>query len=411
MNVTKLFLSILKAALREERVSEIPEMEPENWTELYQISEKQSVAPMIYQKIYTNEMFLKADAGLQEQWKVSTLNQAGNQARKSALFLILYKKMRQAGLLALVVKGIVLRELYPEPDLRISGDEDLLIPREQFEAMDHFMLQEGFLREELAKDKVYQEVGYHNPVTGLYLEVHMDLFPQESGAYGHLNELFSQVFEHYETVRIQGTDVCTLSASEHFLYLFCHSLKHFLHSGFGIRQLCDLLSFAREYRDNIDWCRLSDWMKQYHMYDFAMNLLNIGVENLGFSWEELGREYPRDAELDSLALLDDMMDGGIFGRSSGNRVHSANITLNAAEHERGSAVSGVAASLFPGKEYIRDQYAYARKYHFLIPAAYLHRILKYLFRHGDQKNTEEKSSAQIGMERVKLLEKYKIVKK
>lgn len=44
--------------------------------------------------------------------------------------------------------------------------------------------------------------------------------------------------------------------------------------------------------------------------------------------------------------------------------------------------------------------------------AYLHRIFKYLtHRKTDAVNAGEKSSAQIGMERVKLLEKYKIVEK
>lgn len=411
MNVTKLFLSILKTAVREESYSEMPQMTMEQWIELYKVSENQSVAPMVYQQIYSNNEFLKTDPQFQGQWKMNTLNQAGNQARRSALFLILYEKMRQEALLPLVVKGIICRDLYPNPDLRISGDEDLLIPRDQFANMDQFMLKEGFLREELVEGKEYQEVGYHNPNNGLYLEVHMDLFARESGAYGHLNELFTDAFEHYETLTIQGTDICTLNARDHFLYLICHSLKHFLHSGFGIRQLCDMLFFARKYHEKMDWNELASVMREYHMYDFSMNLLNIGTEYLGFAWEELGRQKPEDVALDSLALLDDMMDGGVFGKSSDSRVHSANITLNAAEHESSNAVSGVAASLFPGKEYIRSNYAYARKYRFLIPAAYLHRILKYLFSHLNQKNEGEKSSAQVGMERVKLLEKYKIVDK
>lgn len=411
MNVTNLFLSILKTAVREESYSEMPQMTMEQWIELYKVSENQSVAPMVYQQIYSNNEFLKTDPQFQGQWKMNTLNQAGNQARRSALFLILYEKMRQEALLPLVVKGIICRDLYPNPDLRISGDEDLLIPRDWFANMDQFMLKEGFLREELVEGKEYQEVGYHNPNNGLYLEVHMDLFARESGAYGHLNELFSDAFEHYETLTIQGTDICTLNAQDHFLYLICHSLKHFLHSGFGIRQLCDMLFFARKYYEKMDWNELASVMREYHMYDFSMNLLNIGTEYLGFSWEELGRQKPEDVALDSLALLDDMMDGGVFGKSSDSRVHSANITLNAAEHESSNAVSGVAASLFPGKEYIRSNYAYARKHRFLIPAAYLHRIFKYLFSHLNQKNEGEKTSAQVGMERVKLLEKYKIVDK
>ena len=92
-------------------------------------------------------------------------------------------------------------------------------------------------------------------------------------------------------------------------------------------------------------------MKEYHMDSFAMNVLDIGVCYLGFTWEELGLSKPSDVEIDCTALLDDMLDGGIFGQNDMNRVHSANITLNAAENESVNAASGILASLFPGKEY------------------------------------------------------------
>lgn len=105
-------------------------------------------------------------------------------------------------------------------------------------------------------------------------------------------------------------------------------------------------------------------MKEYHMDSFAMNVLDIGVCYLGFTWEELGLSKPSDVEIDCTALLDDMLDGGIFGQNDMNRVHSANITLNAAENESINAASGILASLFPEKEYIKTNYPYSRNYPF-----------------------------------------------
>lgn len=411
MNITKIFLSILNTSLHQTVCEGLPELKQEKWEELYTISEKHSTEPMIYQQIFRDESFQKSDPNFQMFWKNRTLGLAGSQARRSILFLVLYEKMRQNGLHPLVVKGIVCRELYAQPDLRISNDEDLLIPREEFQAVDDFLLQEGFLREELESGKEYQEVGYQNPGTGIYLEIHMDLFAKESGAYGYLNQLFVNAFVNPAVLNIQGTDVYTLNPGLHFLYLICHSLKHFLHSGFGIRQLCDILLFAKVYHEQISWDELFRVMKDYHMYTFAMNLLHIGITYLGFSWEDLGFKQPDDVQLDSMALLDDMMDGGIFGKSNSNRMHSANITLNAMEKEKANAASGIFASLFPGKEYIRENYSYAKKHRILIPAAYIHRIIKYVFQKNEQKDHEGKSSAQIGMERVKLLEKYELMER
>lgn len=412
MNLTNVFLDILKSAITQTSCEEIKGLDTQAWEKIYEISQKQQLSPLIYQQIFSNESFLQSDKEFQMYWKMDTINQAGNQARKSILFLMLFEKMRQYGLTPLVVKGIVCRNLYPNPDLRISNDEDLFLPRDQFEKMDEFLRNEGFIREELVEGKIYQEVPYQNPSNGLYFEMHMDLFSQESGAYGYLNELFEDAFDTCKEVEIQGSKVLTLNAREHFLYLVCHSLKHFLHSGFGIRQACDMIYFAKYYHDQFDWDELRRVMRQYHMETFAMNVLDIGVCYLGMTWEEMGLSKPSDIEIDCTPLLDDMLDGGIFGQSDMNRMHSANITLNAVEHESNSAASGITASLFPEKEYIKTNYSYARKYPFLLPAAYIHRILKYISENKIRKqNTGEKSSAQIGMERVKLLEKYKIVDK
>lgn len=412
MNLTNIFLDILKSAMIQTAYEMTEELGSSQWEQIYAISQKQQLAPMIYQQIFSNKSFRESDKEFQQFWKMDTINQAGNQARKSVLFLILSDQMRANGLTPLVVKGIVCRNLYPNPDLRTSNDEDLLIPREQFHQVDEFLLSQGFLRDELIEGKIYQEVPYKNPMNGLYLELHMDLFPQESGAYGQFNQLFEDVFDHCEEIEIQGSKILTLSTKQHFLYLVCHSLKHFLHSGFGVRQACDILYFAKVCHDQFDWEEVRQAMREYHMETFAMNVLDIGVCYLGFSWEELGLEKPSDIEIDCTPLLDDMLDGGIFGQNDMNRIHSANITLNAAQSESANVASGILASLFPDKEYIKENYEYARKYPFLLPAAYVQRIFKYLAQHkGKNIDTGEKSSTQIGMERVKLLEKYKIVDK
>ncbi|WP_287477867.1 nucleotidyltransferase domain-containing protein [Anaerostipes sp.] len=412
MKIETLFLSILKDALHGEVSKDIQGLSMEEWEKLFQIAKKQSVAPMIYQQIFPLPAFGQADPGFQNFWKMNTLQEAGNQARCSALFLMLYDKMRQNGFTPLVVKGIVCRNLYPNPDLRISGDEDLLIPREQFALMDEFLLKEGFVRENLDEGKEYQEVGYHHLGNGLYLEMHMDLFAKESGAYGHLNDLFTEAFDTSVIVNIQGSDVHTLNPQLHFLYLLCHSLKHFLHSGFGVRQVCDMLLFAQHYASDIHWTELIKLLRENQMYDFSMNLMNIGVEHFGFTWDDIAVPKPDDVEFDSLPLLNDMLDGGIYGKSDADRVHSANITLNAAENETASAASGILASLFPDKDYIQTHYPYTKKWKILLPVGYLHRICAYLLkRKSAPKNRSGKSSTQIGMERVRLLEKYKILDK
>lgn len=55
-------------------------------------------------------------------------------SRMDAAFLPVYEGLRGAGIDVLVVKGSVCRSVWPNGALRISSDEDLLVPPEQFAA-------------------------------------------------------------------------------------------------------------------------------------------------------------------------------------------------------------------------------------------------------------------------------------
>ena len=79
-------------------------------------------------------------------------------------------------------------------------------------------------------------------------------------------------------------------------------------------------------------------------------------------------------------LLEDILEGGVFGDSSMSRKHSSNITLQAvSESKRGKkAKASVLQSLFPDRRYMERNYSYLKKHRFLLPVAYLSRIGKYL---------------------------------
>ena len=98
MNLTNVFIDILRSAMTQTSCDMIEGLSTQDWEKIYDISQKQQLAPMIYQQIFSNESFQSSDPGFQQFWKGDTIDQAGNQARKSILFLMLFDKMRQNGL-------------------------------------------------------------------------------------------------------------------------------------------------------------------------------------------------------------------------------------------------------------------------------------------------------------------------
>ena len=76
-----------------------------------------------------------------------------DQAKMTAEFLKLYRFLEKQGLSPIVMKGIICRSLYPEPEQRSSSDEDLLIREEEFPAYHKALTEYGLkLAEETGAD-------------------------------------------------------------------------------------------------------------------------------------------------------------------------------------------------------------------------------------------------------------------
>ena len=299
------------------------------------------------------------------------------------------------------VKGIILRDLYPNPDYRPSSDEDILVKKEEFRQLDGILRREGFSAE-LGDDPLSEhEITYWHRQTGAHLEIHLSLFPEDSDAYGHLNEPFRDAFDRQMVAEIGGTSFHTLEPTQHMLYLICHGLKHFLHSGFGIRQVCDMVAFAEHYGDRIDWLVIEGWARKQGYWIFLLNLMEIGEKYLGFDPEKAGFRKPKNGKTDCENMLEDLLDSGVYGKSSEDRVHSSNMTLRAAAG--GQEKGGILAAMFPDVGYMKVKYPYLEHKKWLLPAAWCQRAVTYL-RHSSREEIQQ--TVDTGRRRVELLKQY-----
>ena len=318
----QLFLEALKAALKNEQVEWNNKLEAQEWMDLFRMAEVHQILPMIYEAVYRSPAAGQADPQILAPAKAQMVRTVIMQTQKTGEFEPLYRYLRESGICPLVVKGIVCRNIYPNPDYRISGDEDLLIRPEDFRKCHDLLREYGMQTSEQDMDaeeleSVY-EVPYGKKGSLIYIELHKSLFPPESEAYGDLNRFFANVHEDAIDIRIDGTDIRTMGYTDHLFYLICHSFKHFLHSGFGIRQVCDIILFANEYGDAIDWEKVLRQCREIHADLFAAALFAIGEKYLTF---DLGKaHYPkawRKISVDETDMLMDLLDSGIYGLVAG----------------------------------------------------------------------------------------------
>jgi hypothetical protein len=256
------------------------------------------------------------------------------------------------------------------------------------------------------------EVPYRKSGGMLYLELHKQLFPPQSEAYGDLNRFFAHVHETAVAEEVFGGTVCTLAPTEHLFYLICHAFKHFLHSGFGIRQVCDIVLFANRFGTQVDWQRVLENCRAIRAEKFAAAIFRIGSNYLVFDEEKAA--WPadwREISVDVLPMLEDLLSAGVYGGASMNRKHSSNITLDAvaARKQGRKSRNALLLSAFPSASKLEGRYPYLKKHPYLLPVAWCSRILTYS---GELRGSGEQDAAEalkIGNARIELLKTYDIL--
>ena len=399
-----LFLSILKAALEGEQLAEAGEMTPEQWNEIFLMADAHKVLPLVYQAAYT---LMDPDDAARIRSRVRKTVML--QTLKTHEFLLLNENLREAGCEPIVVKGLVCRNLYPQPDLRPSSDEDILIPEAQFADCCR-VLREFGMDTDVPEEKWPEtfEVPFRKKDSPLFLEVHKSLFAPNSEAYGHWNRFFDGARER----AIRDGDVLTLSETDHLFYLLCHAFKHFIHSGFGIRQVCDIVLYANKKGQAVDWKQVYDNCCKIRAEYFAAALFRIGESYLGFDPVKAG--YPafwQELSAEETDMLMDLLSAGVYGSATRSRVHSSNLTLDAVSADRkGKQRVILKNSLFPSAKSLTGRYPYLEKRPWLLPVAWTGRILSYLKETGNTRDNSAAQSLQIGKERIELLRKYRVIR-
>lgn len=402
------FLSLLKSSLKNEKYDG-EKIDFEDLVYIYKMSEIHHVVPMIYNAAYNEDFFKECDANFQAMFKSSAFRYIFSQIQRTNHFLEVYKKLSEKNIKILVFKGIIFRNMYNNPDDRISSDEDILIKKEDYEKVKEIFLSEGF--EFIDKG---EECAYFSKSTGLCIEVSTSLFSHESKAYGHLNKLFEDVFEKSIKINIDKIDILTLSHEQHLIYIVFHNMKHFLTGGFGIRQVADFSKYIETYGEYINWEKFWSDLKDLNYDTFALNLIEISLKYLGFNDDKI--TYPDNITsfdelknsqkyyINSESLINDILDAGVFGASTMDRKHTALMTLDAVEDKK---KSNQLKAVFPNVNYLKDNYTYLQKYPILLPVAWGQRILSYLKKN---KTSSYINTMELGKQRIELLKEYKIIK-
>ena len=390
------FLHIAKAAVSG---GDLP-AEKVDWPAIFTLANQQKLLPILFETARKMPA-AEENVALFAVTKQQVIGQVLNQTVRSAEFSDLYHKLRSAGLHPIVVKGQLCSRLYPLKDHRISADDDLYIPDAEFMVCHEQLLANGLTTgtptDELASA---DEVSYTKNDSPLYIELHRHLFDSSEDAHDELNHFFASL----KPVETDG--FLAMPPHEHLLYLILHAYKHFVRSGIGLRQFCDIGLWARAYHVEIDWQRLHEQCESVHAATFAAAAFRIARDYLGIDFD---LPMPWDASIDVEPLLHDTLCGGVYGSNDLTRLHSSTVTLNAVKASRTGEKSSVLRTVFPKREYLERRYPYLKKRPYLLPVAWAQRLAHYASEKQSGADSSASGSIKLGKERIELMKRYGIM--
>lgn len=388
--IGRLFLQAAVLGLERNRIDD-PGLSEDEWREFMQLSADQAMLPIVFEAVYS-----VMPEELEKEYRAVTLSWISKQVRNTESFLEIYRKLTEMGMEPLVFKGIVCRDTYSLPDWRVSSDEDIYIERDAFMRFHESMKQLGFRAEDPNFHSEHETVYDRKD---LKVEGHWELFPLENRLWEKMNALTAEMVKRAACLEIEGVRILTLKPTDHMIYLLFHAMKHFALAGVGIRQICDIVQLDKKY--DIDWTRVASVMDALGGARFTAAILDACCRIFGMRIPE-GWE-PED----STDLIEDALEGGVFGHSTEDRIHSASIT--AADGTGHNTVYGLFRAIFPSREAMEINYPWVSRSRLLLPVGWGVRLFRYAGKIG--KGSSPLRSIEIGKRRLRLLKKYDVFQK
>lgn len=181
----------------------------------------------------------------------------------------------------LMLKGCLLKEMYPQDDFRSMSDLDILIDEENMDKTVQILKSMGY---EFESECDHHIAFCKQPV--LNIEIHTRLLPKyfEKGC-----EYYSDPWAH----TAEAAPYCRkLGWNDYYVYMLAHFAKHYYQGGSGIRSVMDIHVFLQKHGAELDRGYICRELEKMGIAAFAET-----AERLARQWFGGGRPDPETEDM------------------------------------------------------------------------------------------------------------------
>lgn len=260
----KLFLDILSAYINNSKLN-WEKLNNIDWNNIYHFASIHNVVGIVFVELKKSNINLYTDIAekMQRDFLMTSINSI-NQEREAQKLIML---LNDNNILHLLSKGYILRNYYPDKELRTMGDIDILVSRSEFKKTADLLKNNGYV----ISDTYFNEVSFDK--NGVHFEIHDNLLNEDLGNNFNYGIYFEKLCEEKKEL-IDGFTY-KLDVESHLIYLIAHIGKHFYNEGCGIRMIMDIAVFINSFNSKIDWEYLWNELEKIKLKKFAENIFYL----------------------------------------------------------------------------------------------------------------------------------------
>lgn len=326
------------------------------------------------------------------------------------------KELEENGIECVMLKGDTLAEFYPESDVRMSGDTDLLIdPKKERKCLKIFKKMGCYVKK---RTKTNNQSVIMHPKGGKF-EVHISLDTKQvtESWYGNI-KLISETLRIVKVGGMYGYKA--LGYTDTAVNLILHFIRHFVGGIANMRMMLDVLLFMEKNCEKIDFDRVKAVLDRLGYDKIYESIKYIG--GLYFELENIG--YSEKYEKFANKILEDMFECGDYGF---DKMEEQNYTYTVYSARRFARFSDGNYTLYKIKLLILDTYdlifknkyemakiyPILQKHRFLLPFMYAFRAFSCVFntltKRKSKKENAESEGNEILKKRLELIDELDMI--
>lgn len=244
-----------------------------NGEELFHLALQQNVYSFLYPTLNKYREEIKLDELIIRRWRVAALYMATLQVSMINGIKTILGIFKSNDISVISLKGLALKKVYPQPELRNMGDLDLFIDEIDIKKSIELLITQGYHpnSKDLNNPK-YMHIGMQKPGT-FSVELHRTLWHPTIMKKRDNHSWFNHIWENKRQLEMEEIKFTALSLEDELINLVIHLARHLMHSDANLLQLCDIVLFIENHWDIMDREYIDQTIKSMDLFTFYHNLL------------------------------------------------------------------------------------------------------------------------------------------